>query len=53
MRALRIEPEAEEELGTAMQWYEAKQSGLGAALLAEVLASLSGCGCTSPAVDSG
>ena len=31
-----VEPEAEREIGEAMDWYEGRDVGLGAALLAEV-----------------
>ncbi|RLB48490.1 MAG: hypothetical protein DRJ42_23085 [Deltaproteobacteria bacterium] len=40
MLGLRFEPEAEEELGAAMDWYEEQGPGLGAALLTEVQETL-------------
>lgn len=36
MRSLIVEPEAEQELGDAIAWYEEAQPGLGAALIGEV-----------------
>ena len=36
MRGLRVEPEAEAELAAAIDWYEAEQPGLGAALVTEI-----------------
>ncbi|MBK8994955.1 MAG: type II toxin-antitoxin system RelE/ParE family toxin [Myxococcales bacterium] len=41
-RHLIIEPEAEAELAEGMDWYEAQQPGLGAALFAEVEEVLTG-----------
>jgi len=42
MRDLVIEPEADDELAAALDWYEAQERGLGAALLADVDAIVSG-----------
>ncbi|MBI4701670.1 MAG: type II toxin-antitoxin system RelE/ParE family toxin [Deltaproteobacteria bacterium] len=39
---LSVEPEAEEELAEAVDWYEAREPGLGAALFAEVDAAVFG-----------
>lgn len=36
MRDLIVEPEAEDELAAAIDWYEEQEPGLGAALMAEV-----------------
>jgi plasmid stabilization system protein ParE len=36
VRALRVLPEAEEELAEAAAWYEARRAGLGVALIAHV-----------------
>jgi plasmid stabilization system protein ParE len=36
MRALIVEPEAEDEIAAALDWYEEQQSGLGAALMVEI-----------------
>lgn len=36
MRDLVIEPEADDELAEALDWYERQEPGLGAALLAEI-----------------
>lgn len=35
MRDLVIEPEADDEVGAALDWYERQEPGLGAALLSE------------------
>ena len=42
MRDLVIEPEADDELTAALDWYEAQERGLGAALLAEIDGVLGG-----------
>ena len=42
MRGLIIEPEADDELAAALDWYETQERGLGAALLSEVDAVLNG-----------
>ncbi len=42
MRSLVIEPEAEDELAAALDWYDEQEPGLGAALLAETDAVLNG-----------
>jgi toxin ParE1/3/4 len=36
MRALIVEPQAEQELGDAIRWYEDREAGLGAALISEL-----------------
>jgi len=36
MAAIIVEPEAEREIADAMDWYEDRDAGLGAALLGEV-----------------
>ncbi len=40
MTRLRVSPEAEEELGEAVLWYEARRTGLGVELVAVVDAAL-------------
>jgi toxin ParE1/3/4 len=40
MAEVIVEPDAEREIADAMDWYEARDAGLGAALLAEVDAVL-------------
>lgn len=37
MKALRVEPEADEELASAVDWYEAQRAGLGAELMAAIV----------------
>jgi hypothetical protein len=40
MRALVVEREAREEIASALDWYDAQEPGLGAALLAEIDAAV-------------
>lgn len=42
MREIVVEPEAEDELAAALDWYEAREPGLGAALLMEIDAVFAG-----------
>lgn len=42
MRALVVEPEAEDEIARAVEWYEAQEAGLGTALLSEIDVAMDG-----------
>ena len=42
MRALIVEPEAQDDIAAALHWYEEQQPGLGAALMVEIDAVMDG-----------
>ncbi len=44
MKAVRVDPDAEEEIAAAIEWYDRKRPGLGAEFLDEIAIAASGNG---------